>query len=227
MRIALTQRTKNLPDREETWDCIDQAWTRFLTKCDIDFFLVPNGHSDPVGYVQNLGVTGLILSGGGDVSNNIRTRDGLPATSPETNNASLTRDRTESALLHASLENAWPVLGVCRGMQVINLFHGGSLVKVEGHVARMHTLASVAGSCSFSFPSQVNSFHDFAISVEGLASGLLPQAFAGGYVEAFAHVDYRHLGIMWHPERNLTFSDEDVKLFRNFFNPDKRVSDKT
>ncbi len=218
MRIALTQRTKDLPDRRETWDCIDQAWTRFLTRCGIDFFLVPNGHSDPVGYVQNFGVTGLILSGGGGVSNNIRTRDGLPVTSPETDNSSVTRDRTESALLQASLKNSWPVLGVCRGMQVINLFHGGSLTKVEGHVGRGHPLSSVTDSCLFSFPSQVNSFHDFAISVEGLGAGLFPKAFAGGYVEAFAHAEYRHFGIMWHPERNRVFADEDVKLFRHFFN---------
>jgi gamma-glutamyl-gamma-aminobutyrate hydrolase PuuD len=218
MRIALTQRTNSLPDRGETLDCIDQAWTRFLTRCDIDFFLVPNDHLDPVGYVKNLGGNGLILSGGGDVSSNIRTRDGLPATSPETKAPSVNRDRTESALLQASLENAWPVLGVCRGMQVINLFHGGSLVKVDGHVASTHALTSVAGSCSFNLPRQVNSFHDFAVTLEGLGKGLIPQAFAGDYVEAFAHADYRHLGIMWHPERNLVFVDEDVTMFREFFN---------
>jgi len=218
MRIALTQRTKNLPDRGETWDCIDQAWTRFLRRCDIDFFLVPNDHSDPVDYVQSLGGTGLILSGGGDFSSGIRTRYGLEAASPVTNALSVTRDRTESALLQASMENAWPVLGVCRGMQVINLFHGGSLVKVEGHVATAHALTSVAGSCSFNLPSQVNSFHDFAVTFESLGKGLIPQALAGVYVEAFSHADYRHFGIMWHPERNTVFVDEDVKLFRDFFN---------
>lgn len=218
MRIALTQRTRYLSDRDETWDCIDQAWTRFLARCDIDFFLVPNDHLDPVGYVQNLGGAGLILSGGGDVSNNIMTRDGLLSNSPETKAPSVTRDRTESRLLQASLENGWPVLGVCRGMQVINLFHGGSLVKVEGHVARAHILTSVANTCSISFPSQVNSFHDFAITIESLGEGLIPQAFVGDYVEAFAHSNHRHFGIMWHPERNPGFVDEDVMLFRHFFN---------
>lgn len=130
----------------------------------------------------------------------------------------MTRDRTESVLLQASLKNSWPVLGVCRGMQVINLFHGGSLTKVEGHAGSGHPLSSVTDSCLFSFPRQVNSFHDFAIPIEGLGADLLPQALAGDYVEAFAHAKYRHFGIMWHPERNQIFSDEDVKLFRHFFN---------
>ena len=52
------------------------------------------------------------------------------------------RDKTECALIEASKYNEMPVLGICRGLQQINLFHGGSLTPVEEHVALEHELAS-------------------------------------------------------------------------------------
>jgi len=217
MLIALTQRLCNLPQRAELRDCVDQAWTTFLQKCSIDFFLVPNALADPVSYVDKFNASGLILTGGGDVSGNILTLDGAPANCPDTNSSSVTRDRTETRLLCASIERDWPVLGVCRGMQVLNLFHGGSLVPVDGHTATHHPLTHHPDQALYQFPDVVNSYHNFSVDLDTLGVGLIPAVFSGQYVEAFVHNHYRHLGVMWHPERNTPYDQQDVKLFREFF----------
>jgi putative glutamine amidotransferase len=130
------------------------------------------------------------------------------------------RDVTETALLLASIQENFPVIGVCRGMQAMNLFHGGSLAPVSGHVGIAHPLTSAGGITGledFCFDHEVNSFHDFGIPPDGVGAGLRVLADSDRWPEAFVHGEYKHLGIMWHPERNTPFSENDAALFRRFF----------
>ena len=129
------------------------------------------------------------------------------------------RDITETALLQASIDSGWPVIGVCRGMQVLNVFHGGTLTRLSGHTGVRHALAvrsPMSGLPDLTFDGEVNSFHDFGITPEGLGKGLRSLADVDGWPEAFEHDDYRHLGIMWHPERCDPFSSNDLLLFHRF-----------
>jgi N5-(cytidine 5'-diphosphoramidyl)-L-glutamine hydrolase len=126
------------------------------------------------------------------------------------------RDRLEEKLLRASLELQWPVFGVCRGMQALNVFHGGRLEAVVGHVRTRHGLETGA-STSFSLDRDVNSYHGFGIPLNGVASGFEVLASAGDTVEAIWNSKIRHLGVMWHPERNVPFSQNDLELFRILF----------
>jgi putative glutamine amidotransferase len=214
--VAISQRAVALPARAERRDTLDQAWAPFLDACGLDGLPVPNRHPGPAGFLRRLGAKGVILSGGGNLSDALGTLAGAPARvlagqadlSPE-------RDRTETALVHASLQEGWPVLGVCRGMQVLNVFHGGGLGMLEGHAGKKHALTS--SSSTFAFDAEVNSFHDCGIPVDDLGKGLRALATADGHVEALAHESLPHLGVMWHPERNSPFSANDVALFRRFF----------
>lgn len=207
LKIGLTQRVTVLPDRNETRDCLDQAWMRLLI--DNGFWPVPlpNCVDDISAMMEALTLDGVILTGGNDL-------DGLPGginTAPQ-------RDAFERKLLTYCANQHIPVLGVCRGLQMLVAHYGGMLMRVSGHVACCHAI-TVEPGCDeiLGDRDQVNSFHDWGIMRDGLSEDLQVAAIAPDHtVEAVVHRKYPQLGVMWHPER--APSDErDQRLIRHFF----------
>lgn len=216
--VGISQRVIDLKNRNERRDTLDQSWTMFLEKCGFEIVIIPNCHSDPVSYLKRLGVSALILSGGGDISNELNTHNGkkikLKINSFE---IAPERDRTEQKLLEGSLILGWPVIGVCRGMEIINLFHGGQLEKVSGHSKTQHSISvPLDKTIPDFFDKIVNSYHDLGIPINRLGDGLIELAKSDNYVEAFIHKKYLHCGIMWHPERNSPWSTKDINFFKKF-----------
>ena len=109
------------------------------------------------------------------------------------------RDATETYLLDWAARGRKPVLGICRGMQMMAVHGGGSLVPVTGHVRVYHDLDD--GGSPAGWPCRVNSYHDFAIAESPPPYTVLARA-ADGTIEAFGHVDLPWEGWMWHPERD-------------------------
>lgn len=208
MRIGISQRVEVISSYGERRDCLDQQWFRFLESLGFVPVPVPNSLSDVDGWLTALGIEGLILSGGNDLSH-----------LPDASNASPERDDTERALLEAAQKHGWPVLGVCRGLQMMNVWSGGQLAPVVEHAAVRHpvTSATDANAC-FRPYREVNSFHNWGVAPAGLAADLLSQLTSPeGDVEAFVHRTLRWAGIMWHPERETPFSEYDKQLFNWIF----------
>ena len=159
----------------------------------------------------------LLLSGGADID---PARYGeAPAGSRD---AEPGRDALEDEAFRAALEAGVPVLGVCRGLQAINVFAGGSLVQhLEGHESSAYPspavtrhrleltdgsrLAAILGDSS---DLQVNSYHHQAITPDRLAPGLrisavAEHADAGRLVEGVESTDPDRwlVGVQCHPER--------------------------
>ncbi len=152
---------------------------------------------------------GLLLSGGGDVHPALfgqSVGDGARLSIDPV------RDAEELALFEAFFRRRKPILGICRGMQVVNVLLGGTLIQhMEGHQAVCHPivctapLAALAGSAAL-----VNSYHHQ--SVDRIAPVLSPAAYApDGTVEAIYHRQAPILGVQWHPERMAPPLCEDVK----------------
>ncbi|MGW1196985.1 gamma-glutamyl-gamma-aminobutyrate hydrolase family protein [Streptomyces sp. NPDC002536] len=155
---------------------------------------------------------GLVLAGGEDLDPALygerpHARAGAPV--PE-------RDRWELALLEAALEQGVPVLGICRGMQLMNVHAGGTLcqhlpdeVGHEGHnpvvgAFRDHAVTVVPGTRTASLvePGAVAVATHHHQGVARLGEGLVASAFAeDGTVEAveFAGTTFA-VGVQWHPE---------------------------
>ena len=221
--VGITHRVVNMTDRNETWDALDQAWTMFLSTCGMEAIPVANKHPDPVAFLSRFGVCRIILTGGNNLSSSLRTLDGsLPEGLPVADDLAPDRDTVEASLLRASIEQDWAVIGVCRGMQAMNVFHGGRIRAIKGHVGvnhaitREHQTTDPSGA-PIAFESPVNSFHRFAIGRQDLAPGFKPLAWESHTIEAFAHPTRWHFGIMWHPERNDSPTETDVMLFRQVF----------
>ncbi len=145
----------------------------------------------------------LLLPGGGDLEPWRYGQENTASRSLEPE-----RDEAELRLLQAFTSAGKPVLGVCRGLQTINVFFGGTLVQdVPGHGAwedgdRLHgvrtapsPLRSVCGRML-----TVNSAHHQA--ADRLGSGLQAVQWAeDGVIEALCHRRLPVWAVQWHPER--------------------------
>jgi len=207
LRIGITQRVEVIADYDERRDCLDQQWFVLLEQLGLTPTPIPNGLKDVAQWLNAMALDGFILSGGNDLTH-------LPNSScsaPE-------RDITETTILAHAHEQRLPVLGVCRGLQMMNTWLGGDLVPVKGHVATRHPVNAVAGCTLFSPYTEVNSFHDWAIMETGLAEELQACLQSeDGTIEAARHRTQTWLAIMWHPERETPFTQADITLITQLF----------
>jgi putative glutamine amidotransferase len=157
-------------------------------------------------------VDGLMLAGGSDIDPS--AYGALPH--PETRRTRPERDRFELALAHRALERGLPVLGVCRGMELLNVALGGTL---EQHLDRLdvhrHTPGafcdhevrlepgSLAARAVGAETTTVRSHHHQGIAEPG--EGLVPSGWSlpDGLVEAVELPEQAFvLGVLWHPEED-------------------------
>ena len=166
--------------------------------------------NDPEQAVQDaLTCDGLLLPGGGDMDPKFYGQERLPACGEP----NLLRDAAEPLLLRAFLAADKPVLGICRGIQVLNAVLGGDLYQDikpfehlphNGHWAKVHTVTVRRGTLLSRILGQdtvlVNSQHHQA--VDRVAPGFTLAALSeDGIVEAIEKPDARFcLGVQWHPE---------------------------
>ena len=207
-RIGITQRVEAAPGSRETRDCLDQRWTPLLENLGLLPIPLANQTPEPTAYLEALALDGIILSGGNDLSD----APGARSAAPE-------RDRFERAALAWALEGHRPVLGVCRGMQAINVFLGGQLGPLTGHAGTRHRICTVADA-GLGWPEsfEVNSYHDFGIASNQLAPDLMVLARSqDGSTEACRHRSATCIGIMWHPEREAPTNTLDLDLLRTLF----------
>lgn len=195
-KVAITQRVSIVPAYGERRDCLDQRWTNFLAACGLLPVLLPNVIEAALSLCDEVEIAGLVLTGGNDLVE-------FGGDAPE-------RDAVESTLLDLAERRKLPILGVCRGMQVIQRHFGVGLTPVQGHVASQQVIR-IDGQ-----PKEVNSYHRFGAFRSGPPLDVWAIA-EDGVVEAVRHSGKYITGIMWHPERLSPFSPSDIDLFREVF----------
>ena len=168
---------------------------------------------------------GLLLSGGGDVAPDLFGQD----CHPKTRQIDRQRDRFELALVREWVDAGRPLLAICRGIQVLNVALGGSLIqdiadqvanpvihqRLEGearHLIRLQPSSRLAGLLGDD-ELEVNSYHHQA--VRDLAPGLEAVAWAAdGVVEGVEMPGARFVvGVQWHPELMFESDARQLQLF--------------
>lgn len=194
-RIGITQNANFIADRGEMREDLDIQLCKLLWRLGLSPIPVSSFIDEKIKYFAELDLDGFLLSGGNNIGS-----------VPE-------RDESEKAILKFSIENNLPVLGICRGMQMINSFQGGKCIEVEGHVAVNHI---VNGSITSNTDRKVNSFHNYGITDDTLGEDLIAVAKSrDNLVEAICHCEFPWLGIMWHPERDLEITTSDEQIIHN------------
>jgi N5-(cytidine 5'-diphosphoramidyl)-L-glutamine hydrolase len=199
--IAITQRIDSVPGRGELRDALDQRLIRWVSQAGFIPIAVSNAMLDPGtsgssgidSWLKAVRPNALILSGGNDVGEY-----------PE-------RDATESHLLSWARTERVPALGICRGLQMMAVWAGTELTRLEGHVATRHQLSSQGSNDEW--PGTVNSFHNWGFHSCPAGFEILSRA-PDGSVEAMRHSTLPWEGWMWHPEREPGFAPRDISRLR-------------
>ena len=192
--IGITQRIDLIPEREEARDTLDQRLVSFIQSTGNTPVQIPNaldkaGNSNAeepknlVIWLETIRPQGFVFSGGQNIGEK-------PV-----------RDQTEGWLLNYAFSKNLPVLGICRGMQMIASYAGVGLHRVKNHVAKRHQIHGIVNG-------RVNRFHEFAI--DACPSGF--EVIARGdddEIEAIAANGMDCEAWMWHPEREQIFSQRE------------------
>jgi putative glutamine amidotransferase len=209
----------------EDWGPDDsRPYEEALRDAGLKPILISPGEQPPSDY------SGLLLMGGSDV-NPARYGEAPVA---ETENPDDARDDVECAIIRKALAQDLPILAICRGIQILNVQHGGTLIQhlpaTEHHRVRTpdrglpahHVellpgtrLATIAGE---SRTWDVNSRHHQAIGRLGSGLCVSGRDPFDGTIEAVERPDKRFvIGVQWHPENQIARKDGQAKkLFRAF-----------
>jgi putative glutamine amidotransferase len=222
---------RRIKEGQVTQHAISEMYVQAVVRAGGVPVLIPVELKQAEAEVLTARLDGLLLSGGGDI--HPERYGGKPH--PKVGSVDDDRDELEINLVQLAVEAGLPFLGICRGIQVINVALGGTLyqdiatqcehpirhayypdwprdLRAHGMKAEPDSqLAKIAGSTAF----EVNSLHHQGL--RDIGDGLRAAAWApDGLVEAVELVGHPFgIGVQWHPECILD-APESVALFAAF-----------
>ena len=215
LRVGISQRVYLCPRTNEIRDCLDSRWYDFLNIINIIPIPIPN-NINVDSFLSSIKFDGFILSGG----NNINIKNKIESERNMLTNLDISdvRDNVEKKIIDLCVDEDLPLIGVCRGMQMINSYFGGNLIKVEKdkHVDSYHEVNFKKSIFSdiYGYTKKLNSYHNFGINKQNISIKLTSLGNSGKSIECFKHKKKNIHGIMWHPERHSPFFDEDLNFFK-------------
>ncbi len=219
MLIAISQKQEK-NQYGDSIDTLEQNYTKYVQQFGITPLLVPNTVTDVETYLNRFPVEGIIITGGNEVDPQSYggTRTEGMVLVPE-------RDCTEKALMEYAIKKKLPLLGICRGMQFLNVYFGGKLINIKQTLGDIHPprkdhllqIIEPRMQKILRTESTVNSYHNYGITTTTLSSQLKPFAISpDGLIEGIYHPTLPIVGIIWHPERKSPDDGFNEKLINAF-----------
>lgn len=201
LRIGISMRVTDAIGYEEKRDSLAQDWSKFMLEVfpEEQWLSIPNIGIKASDYARKWALNAFIFSGGENVG------------------ASASRDLTEFTLLDYALKNNFPVLGVCRGLQLIYSRFGGKVELQNSDFGVMHRATTHDILIDKKLMS-VNSYHDNKLIENTLPNEFKVLAICNQDKSIEAVTCRNILGIMWHPEREFRVQQWEVELIKNFLN---------
>ena len=167
-------------------DFIDHYWLDYCEKKNINYYLVPNKKKLSKKKIKEINL--LIIPGGNDVSNILKT--------------SKKRNIVEKNLIKICFKKKIPILGICRGAQLLNKSFGGKISKNKKHMRTRHNIFFTNIEIIKKNILNVNSFHNDGIKKNDLSKSFKVLASdKHKNIEMFISNNKKIIGTMWHPER--------------------------
>ena len=198
LKIGLTQNIKK--HFKNYIDFSDHYWIQAFSKKNINLILIPNHKKMSETILKEINL--LILSGGNDVLSREKT--------------TIIRNAVELNLIKKSVKKKIPILGICRGAQLLNLFFGGKISKINNHMNTRHQIFFDDKKILNQEKLIVNSYHNYGIVKNNLSKKFKILAIdKNENIEMFMSKKNRIIGSMWHPERekNLNYLYKLIKYF--------------
>lgn len=211
--------TPHLTDERKYY--LNPAYLENINQCGASTVILPYEVQSVPAYM-NL-ISGLLLTGGGDVCPKNFNQEPHEKTNPPC----LERDEFELAVCREAYKRGIPILGICRGVQLLNVALGGDLIQHhEGHSfegdkrkSYVHAVKLAKGSMFHgiigSDEIEVNSIHHQAVGAV-LGEGVKICALSNdGLTEAIEGISKKFvLGVQWHPEE---LNDKNTKAIFSAF----------
>lgn len=204
--IAITQSIEFVIKRKEYRDYIDNKLIKWINDCGFSVILISNFFKQNnsryiiqkkklLKFLKIFKISGFILSGGNNIGQYTM------------------RDEVEKTILSYAEKKKIPVLGICRGLQMINYFYSGVNVTVKNHANVSHNIYSVKNKKKL---SKVTCFHNYTI--KNLAKNfVITHKSDDNFIEGIKHKNLKIQGWMWHPEREININKKNKKELLNFF----------
>lgn len=183
----------------ELRNSISEDWINYLNKLfQNNWMLIPVTNDNVVEYIKDNNITRFIISGGEDLGVN------------------LVRDKSELEIIEYSNSMGMPLLGVCRGLQLIANYLGCNIIKnnadfISQHVNTNHEIIFNGNKYN------VNSFHSNSIESKSMPQyiDVIAKTTTTREIEAISYKNM--LGVMWHPERkNISQNFNDELILKHF-----------
>lgn len=200
MRIGISVRSNVLNDKEVF--SLYKRYIEYFFEHEI-VLLLPNQSKE----ILNL-CDCYIITGGDDLNPKLYNQKNLSS-----NNIDDEMDELDFKIIDIAYKNDKKLLGICRGIQSINVYFGGSLLQnYENHMSVTHEIVRKNKSiiCDIGEKLKVNSFHHQIVGV--LGSGLVCTYESNdGVVEVIEHINGKIFAVQYHPEINV--DDNSIKIF--------------
>ena len=167
-------------------DFIDHYWINFFEKKKIEYKLIPNSKYLSEKILKKIDI--LILTGGNDIISKKKE--------------SFIRNKIEINLINKAIKKKIPILGICRGAQLLNIKFGGRISKVKNQMRTRHNIYFYKNDIIKKNILNVNSFHNYGIKYNDFSKKLkIVATDIDQNIEMFISKKNKIIATMWHPER--------------------------